>query len=399
MADEFKKLFVVIGAKNDEFKKGLKDVEKGLKKFEGVAKLALGGGLAIAGGIGASVKQFSDLGSEVYDLSKKTGLGAETISKLKYAADQSGASISAVEVGVKKMQKTLFEASKGSKSATDALKLLGLKVEDIIDLKPDEQFDKIMEAIADIEDPTTRTAAALDIFGKSGTDLLPMLDGGVEGFRALKDEAVKTGAVFTDEGAAKADKFGDSLGKLQASLSGVALVVADQLMPALQPMIDKLVNIISKFSEWIKQNPQLSQGLLTLAGVLLGAGGIFYAVKSVVDVLKSMAIAMTLVQALSGPKGWITLGLAAVAAGASIYGINELLKTPEVPKTASGGIVTSPQIRSLAENEPEAVIPLSQMGGFGSQNINLYIDGEQVTNVIERRLYQRTNAFGVKGYV
>lgn len=71
MSDEFKKLFIVIGTRSDDFRKGLKDVEKGLNKFKGVADLALGAGLAIAGGIGASLKTYADLGSEVKSKTKK----------------------------------------------------------------------------------------------------------------------------------------------------------------------------------------------------------------------------------------------------------------------------------------------------------------------------------------
>ncbi len=400
MAEEFKKLFIVIGARNDEFKKGLKEVEKGLKKFEGLAKTALGAGTAIAAGIGASVKQYADLGSEIYDMSKKTGLGARTISQLKYAAEQSGASIATLDTAVKRMQKTLYDASKGTKSANDALNALGLKIEDVIDLSPDEQFEKIMQALAGIEDPTLRAGAAMEIFGRSGTDMLPMLDGGIEGLNALKEAASKTGAVFSDEAAVKADQFGDSLGKLQASLSGVALVVADKLMPALQPLIDKLIVVIQNVAEWIGKNPQLAQGAMVLSGVLIGAGGLFYAIKSIVDVLKSMAIAMTVVQALQGPKGWITLGISLAALGGMTYGLSELLKTPEPQNAyASGGIAWTPQIASLAEREPEAIIPLRQLSALGGEIHNhLYIDGEEITDVIERRMYSRIEAQEVTEY-
>jgi len=398
MADEFKKLFIVIGAKNDAFIKGMKDVEKGLNKFKGLANLSLGAGMAIAGGIGAAVKQYADAGGEIDDLRHKTGLNAKTLSQWKYAAEQSGTSIAGLETGIKKMQKTIYDAGKGLKTANDAFATMGMRVEDIKDLSPDEQFEKIMTAVASIEDPATRTGVAMEVLGRSGTDLLPIFANGVEGLNAFKQEAQDAGVVFTNEGAAKADQFGDSMQKLQTSLSGVAIVVANQLMPALQPMIDKLILIIQNFSDWINKNPQLSQGLLTLAGILIGAGGIFYAVKAVVDVLKSMAIAMTIVQALSGPKGWITLGIAAVAAGGAIYGMNELFKTPE-NSYAFGGIAWTPQVASLAENEPEVITPLSQMGGTVEVHSHLYLDGEQIAESVERSTYNRVNTLGVKGYV
>ena len=396
MADEMKKLFIVIGARTDEFRKGLKDVEKGLNKFKGVADLALGAGTAIAAGIGASVKQYADLGGEIDDLRHKTGLNAKTLSQWKYAAEQSGTSLAGVETGIKKMQKTIYDASKGLKTANDAFKTLGLRIEDIKDLSPDEQFEKIMEAIASIEDPATRTGVAMEILGRSGTDLLPVFSNGVEGLKQFKEEAQRAGVVFTNEGAANADKFGDSMQRLQTSLTGVAVVVADKLMPALQPLIDKLIVVIQNIADWSGKNPQLAQGALVLAGVLIGAGGLFYAVKAIVDVLKTMAIAMATVQALSGPKGWIMLGVSLAAIAGTTVGINELFKTPEPPKGyASGGIAWTPQVASLAENGPEVITPLSQLGG--EIHIHVDLDGEQIAEVVENRLFNKAN--WSRGYV
>jgi SLT domain-containing protein len=69
----------------------------------------------------------------------------------------------------------------------------------------------------------------------------------------------------------------------------------------------------------------------------------------------------------------------------------------ETPAYANGGIVTSPQLAMVGEAGPEAIIPLSQLGS-GEQIINLFIDGEQVTNVIERRMNNRVRLQEVTGY-
>jgi hypothetical protein len=399
MADEFKKLFIVIGARTDGFSKGLKDVEKGLNKFKGVANLALVAGTAIAAGVGSSVKQYADLGGEFDDMRRRTGLNAKTLSQWKYAADQSGASLAGLETGIKKMQKSIYDAGRGLSTANDAFETLGIKIEDIKDLSPDEQFEKIMEAVASIEDPAIRTGVAMDILGRSGTDLLPIFANGIEGLKTFKEEAQRAGVVFTNEGAAKADQFGDSIGRLQTLLNGVAIVVADSLVPALQPLIDKLIVVIENISNWISKNPQLTQGIAALGVVLIGAGGLFYAIKAIVSVLQTMAVAMSLVQALSGPKGWIMLGVGLAAVAGATIGINEMLKTPETPKGyASGGVAWTPQVASLAENEPEAIIPLSKLGG-GEIHIHVDLDGEQIAEVVDRRMYNWVNPYGAKGYV
>jgi hypothetical protein len=181
-------------------------------------------------------------------------------------------------------------------------------------------------------------------------------------------------------------------------MQGIAKAVAKNLIPALQPFIDKLVIIIEKLSDWIVKNPDLIQGAMNLSLVLIGAGGLFYAVKSVVDVMKTLAIAMSMVQALSGPKGWLVLAASLALIGGATWGINKLLETPAVPGMASGGIVTQPTMAMVGESGPEAIVPLSQFSkGSNEIHTHVYLDGKQIAESVDRIMLGWIN--GVKGYV
>ena len=128
------------------------------------------------------VKQYVEVGDMVHKMALRTGFAAETLSELAYAADISGADISMLEKGVKKMSKTIVDASYGLETYLRVFRSLGLEVEDLLALSPEEQFMKIGSAIADMEDDTLRTAAAVDVFGRSGTMLLPLFKEGLNSF-------------------------------------------------------------------------------------------------------------------------------------------------------------------------------------------------------------------------
>ena len=93
------------------------------------------------------------------------------------------------ENGIKRMSGFVEDAKDGLKTSTDALDKLGISVEDLQGLSPEESFRMLSSAIADLPDEVQKAALAQDVFGRSGTRLLPLLKEGSEGIAALRQEA------------------------------------------------------------------------------------------------------------------------------------------------------------------------------------------------------------------
>src|SRR4051794_16778937 len=110
--------YVEVSTRNDLFMQGMRAVEKRMKKLSESAKLVgrafLGAGLAIGAPIAAMVLDFVRTGSALLDMSNRTGLSVESLSILGYAASQTGAELSDVETGVRKMQKSIVALANGS---------------------------------------------------------------------------------------------------------------------------------------------------------------------------------------------------------------------------------------------------------------------------------------------
>ncbi|HYD83788.1 MAG TPA: hypothetical protein VEA63_07035 [Opitutus sp.] len=284
------------------------------------------GTAAAAAGAGAVLNlanSYAEAGSQIFDLSQRTGFSTEALSEWKYAADQSGASIEGLEVGIRRMSSTVVDAGNGLDSAKDILKGLGVSVSELNGLQPEQIFNRMVAALASVDDETTRAALATDLFGRSGTQLLPLLADGTEGLEALKQEAREAGVVFSQDAAAAADAFGDDMLRLEREIQGVKYQIASELLPALTPMIDE-------FQSWIDQNgAEFARDTAeAIAGVAektselvgwLGDVASFGPIRVAIDVAANMsgdelAIATTalLVGSRFGPIG---LGLGALTAG------------------------------------------------------------------------------------
>lgn len=179
------------------------------------------------------VKQYVEVGDMIHKMALRTGFAAETLSELAYAADISGADLTMLEKGVKKMSKTIVDASYGLETYLRVFRSLGLDIEDLLALSPEEQFLKIGAAIAEMENDTLRTAAAVDVFGRSGTMLMPFFKEGAEGIAKLRKEAHTLGIIFDEEAAAKAAKLKDAQTALSGSVKGLSFAILTDLIPVM----------------------------------------------------------------------------------------------------------------------------------------------------------------------
>ncbi|MBP5232686.1 MAG: hypothetical protein J6333_04710 [Planctomycetes bacterium] len=123
-----------------------------------------GGGMAVLGRFSSVLSDFAARGDVFSTMADKTGVGAEALSALGYAAEQSGVSVDALGRSLSKMQVNLASA----KREGGDLKLGALTLdESILGLDADQQFKRLAQEIAAIADPAKRTQAAIDAFAKT----------------------------------------------------------------------------------------------------------------------------------------------------------------------------------------------------------------------------------------
>ena len=247
---------IIVKANTAQAQKGIKGLTDRMGGLKGAAiGVGIAAGAAAVGGIAAfaksSISAFAAAGDEVQKMALRTGFTTEALSELKHAAELSGASLSSMENGVKRMQRTILDAENGLSTATDAFEMLGIEMADVEGKTPEEQFTLLSGALADVEDASRRSALAQQVFGRAGTQLLPMLAAGKDGLAAMRQEAHDLGMVFDQEAADSAAKYQDSLTKLSGAFDGIKFAVGSALVPVLIPLIEKLTQIATVSQKYV----------------------------------------------------------------------------------------------------------------------------------------------------
>jgi TP901 family phage tail tape measure protein len=287
------KAFVEIYADKTALNRGLKSISTDLKAFGagvssmGTKFMALGGGVVAP--MLAAAKTFADVGSGLNDMSARTGMGTNALSELGFAAEQSGASLADVEIGVKRMQKAITAAKDGP--------LAGLK-----GMAPEKQFMAIAESLSAIQDPTARAAKAVEIFGRSGTMLIPML-GDV---KALRAEAVRLGLSMGPQQAAAADALGDAWDSAKASFKAVAVAVGSALAPMLTGLAKRLTDGIAAVRQWVSENKALIINLFMAGATAVAAGaGLFILGKAIAFIGGVFSITLAIIKGAVATFGFL----------------------------------------------------------------------------------------------
>jgi len=260
-----------LGVDTKDLDKGMQNVGNTIKKHQkaiGIAAVAAGGAILAAGAL--SVKTYAEMGDAVQKMSFKIGFSTEALSEWRHVLEINGTTLETLQKAVKTMSGAIIDADSGLETYLRAFRQIGIEIEDLMGLSPEEQFQMIASAIAELEDETLKMAIATDIFGRGGLELLPTLAQGADGIAALRQEAHDLGIVFDQEAANKAAALTDAMHRMDEATSGVKMAIAEQLIPALMPLIDNITKIIKGITSWTKEHPKLTM-VITLGATAFGA--------------------------------------------------------------------------------------------------------------------------------
>lgn len=178
-------------------------------------------------------KSVIDLGDQLQKASLKTGIAVSELSKLKAGAELADVSFEGLQVGIKKLGVNLVEAANGNKQLESAFKAVGVGAKDLKNLNTSDALSKIADAFEKSKDGAEKAAIAVKLFGRNGTELIPFLNQGSEGIK-------KFGLEVSDEFAANAEKFNDSIKLMKNTLTQVGI---NSLGPILEPLRSFFLNL------------------------------------------------------------------------------------------------------------------------------------------------------------
>lgn len=250
MASVVRELITKLGFNVDQ--KALKSAEAGIASIKSAA---MGLGVVFAG-IGAGLfglaKSAANAGDEIRKGAQKIGLTTDAYQKLTYAAELSDVSSEQFSMGMGLLSKKLVDAAGGGKETAATFKKLGVSFKDASGKlrAGDSVFLDIADRFQKMPDGVQKTALAMDLFGKSGKEMIPLLNGGSEAIRAASDELEAFNAIIGQDATAKAEEFNDNLTRVGKFISGVKNAIGGALIPIFD-------DLIKNFIAWAKVNKDL----------------------------------------------------------------------------------------------------------------------------------------------
>ncbi|MFU8883101.1 MAG: hypothetical protein ACNA7Q_12100, partial [Rhodobacterales bacterium] len=231
-------------------------------------------GVAMAGaavaGLAAATAQAIQTADGYAKLAQQTGLSVEALSTLDHAAKLSGTNIESLTPSTTRMARSMAEAQKGTGAAANAFRRLRIDVADSDgSLRDNEEVLKdIADRFAAMEDGAQKTALAMDIFGRSGAELIPLLNNGAAGIEKMQLEARRLGLEIDTKTAKAAEKFNDDLERLKSASNGLARSIMTAVIPALGEFATRLQSTfaptieqeIAKIDTRVKQLQESLQG-------------------------------------------------------------------------------------------------------------------------------------------
>jgi hypothetical protein len=251
----------------------MKSIEGGVGKLQDAFK-----GLAALAGVasfGLWIKSAIDAGDEAFNLSQKLGVSVKELGGLQLAFKLAGVEGDAMEKGLVKLSVQISSNGKALQSlGVDARGANGT-LRSTTDVLKD-----VADRFAGMDDGARKTAIAVQLFGKSGAAMIPLLNEGSAGLREMDEMARKLGLTMSDETARSSDQLNDTLDLLKMAVQGVARQAVAEVLPSLTNMAAGLLKASTE-GDTLKTAAQL------LATVLKT---LFTAVMGVAEGLNTLAI-------------------------------------------------------------------------------------------------------------
>ena len=319
MATTIRDLLVRLGVEADTDKAESFDKAVGsAAKTIAAAAAAAAAFAAVLTGLAAST---AATGDEVAKGAQKYGISTDAYQELAFAAEHAGTSISSLGSALKLQAGNAADAANGTGTAKDAFDSLGVSVTDANgELKSQEQLlYETAEALSQVDNETEKLALATDIYGRSATELMPLLNGGAEGLAAMAAEAHELGAVLDAETLQASEQFADSLQNAKAIVTGLK----NQIGAALLPVINEL---LGRFQDWFVANKELITSRLEewTAKLISGIEWLIGAVESVVDFMGGWENTL---MAIAGAIGVVVGAFAAFQIGSTVVAIFGAIST------------------------------------------------------------------------
>lgn len=283
---------------------------------------AAGGLLVALGGAAVNSAKYAD---DLNTLSAQTGISAEDLQKMQYAADRVDVDVDTIAGAMSKMRRSMTSDSAAS---AEAFARIGVSVRDSSGQLRDSStvFYEVLAGLSRVGNETERDALAMDIFGRSADQLAGIVDDGGAALKALGQEAEDMGLILDEQTLGSLNAFNDQLDQLKAQATAEIVSAGASALEALSPVLNIIIEAVGKILSFIGDlDPKLITAIATIAAIVAAIspvasiiGTISGAIAKFLTYLPAIKAAFAAVSAFVAANPLVLIGVAVGALVAAI---------------------------------------------------------------------------------
>jgi hypothetical protein len=207
----------------------------------------MGAGLVAVGGfLVEQTHKYEEYAEKIEQGVRVTGISAENMSKLAFAAQMTGTNYEALTKGLTFFEASVVKANSGSEQQVNAFKSLGISTEELkageTDIMP--LLEKVMDRFKGLSSGAEKAALARELFSRGGAALQKMLAMGSEGLREMAAEAQRLGMVLSGKDLSALEAHKAAVEELKMEASAFAIEIGQHVLPILTAFTTALIGLV-----------------------------------------------------------------------------------------------------------------------------------------------------------
>lgn len=271
--------------------------------------------------------KMADNAEQLSKMSATTGISVGKLQELRYVASQTSVDFDSITTAAVQLGRRLVEGTDDSKKLQEIISGLHIETQNLDGSfrSVNDLFPEVIAKLAGMEDITLRNKLALDLFGRGGYNLIPMLNAGQVEIDRLIARAHELDLVMSDEGVESLTAYGHKIEEIKQRFAMLGMELAQKLIPVLEdelvpfiedtviPSASKLVDRIGELTGAFNDlEPTAKAALEGVALGLIALGPGLVVLGKLLGLAKSLA-AVWLGTSILGPvAGPVAIGLAAM---------------------------------------------------------------------------------------
>jgi hypothetical protein len=221
----------------------------------------------------------AEFANELQNVSQKALVSTDTLTAIGLEIERSGGEFRDAQMPIRRFSEAVVALASGNASMSASFARLGISVSDVIGpggkLRTfDELLPLVAKGFANLSDNVSRVSLAVDLFGRSGVTLIPVLSDGVDGIRRMSQEARHLGLAIGDEAMGAVAQLSDDVITMKLTFKALEVAIAQGIVPGMRKLVNGLTEVMAGAGAVARSAPEVTGAFGMITASIAGAAGL-----------------------------------------------------------------------------------------------------------------------------